>query len=638
MVNGLLCTGNGFATGVQLIDFLSDSAKGYRTTTDTTYQGNWRSNLAGRNLSSTNWDGIAFSPTIVSGVVNDIAMTVLPNAPTDPATGLPVPTIAVATNGGVSVIKDDGTVINRASQHLVASIRFRGSSYIYGDMYNYNGHASSYRKANINTTGSTGSLFDDIDAYLANSHWVRNRTDVYHDEVAAKRGTFIANQDDYPNQIAGEYVGSDLGVTSVLEPDAAGNLSVAYITSDYNTGYMVGDIKLATLSDTDDTDVVGTELVTNGTFDSDLTGWTLAGDGTVTATGGYAVISWGTVITKLDKVISGLVAGKRYVLEYSLGSTGGVPVMYLTGSPTYDSGNLASKSNSTLMHSFTAIGTTQNISMRQLSTGTTQWDNISIRLAEEDRSANGNGLQVFGTVTKTPVATGADLVGYSGFSSSNKLIQPYNQDLNFGTGDWCYIGWVYKTGSLTGYVFDRANGDGTARIGMYFDSGNLTYFTSGGNTNIVTIPTGVWLNYAMVKRSGVVYAYLNGELKGSFTHLEDITNDSNVILRMGSRFNGTEFLTDGSLALFRISATAPSAKQIAKIYEDEKVLFQENAQATLYGTSNAVTALAYDDDTELLHVGTSAGRSIFQGLQRMDNTTDAVGVAISASNGLVAED
>jgi len=87
-----------------------------------------------------------------------------------------------------------------------------------------------------------------------------------------------------------------------------------------------------------------------------------------------------------------------------------------------------------------------------------------------------------------------------------------------------------------------------------------------------------------------------------------------------------------------LSATVPSEEQIAKIYNDEKHLFQENAKATLYGTSDAVTALAYDDDTELLHVGTSAGRSVFQGLNRVDNTTDAVGAAISASNGLVAED
>jgi trimeric autotransporter adhesin len=89
---------------------------------------------------------------------------------------------------------------------------------------------------------------------------------------------------------------------------------------------------------------------------------------------------------------------------------------------------------------------------------------------------------------------------------------------------------------------------------------------------------------------------------------------------------------------YKYKSNTPSPEQIKKIYEDEKVLFQENAQATLYGSSDAVTALAYDDTTELLHVGTSQGRSVFQGLRRVDNTTSAVGAAISASNGLVAED
>ena len=93
----------------------------------------------------------------------------------------------------------------------------------------------------------------------------------------------------------------------------------------------------------------------------------------------------------------------------------------------------------------------------------------------------------------------------------------------------------------------------------------------------------------------------------------------------------------GSLALVKYSASVPSSEQIKKMYEDEKCLFQENAKATLYGSSDAVTALAYDDTTSLLHVGTSGGRSTFSGLKRVENTTTAVATAISASNGLVAE-
>ena len=81
----------------------------------------------------------------------------------------------------------------------------------------------------------------------------------------------------------------------------------------------------------------------------------------------------------------------------------------------------------------------------------------------------------------------------------------------------------------------------------------------------------------------------------------------------------------------------PSQEFITKMYQDELGLFQEHAKCTLYGTSNSVTALAYDDTKNILHAGTSSGRSEFQGLVRINNTTTAVTTAISASDGLVAE-
>ena len=73
------------------------------------------------------------------------------------------------------------------------------------------------------------------------------------------------------------------------------------------------------------------------------------------------------------------------------------------------------------------------------------------------------------------------------------------------------------------------------------------------------------------------------------------------------------------------------------MYNEEKQLFQEHAKCTLVGTSNQVNAIAHDDTTKILHVGTSTGRSEFRGLERINSTTTAVSNAISASNGLVAE-
>ena len=73
------------------------------------------------------------------------------------------------------------------------------------------------------------------------------------------------------------------------------------------------------------------------------------------------------------------------------------------------------------------------------------------------------------------------------------------------------------------------------------------------------------------------------------------------------------------------------------IYEEEKLLFRKDAKCTLYGTSDIVTAIAKDDVTDTLHVGTSSGRSEFRGLNRINNTTTAVTTVISTSDGLVAE-
>ena len=91
------------------------------------------------------------------------------------------------------------------------------------------------------------------------------------------------------------------------------------------------------------------------------------------------------------------------------------------------------------------------------------------------------------------------------------------------------------------------------------------------------------------------------------------------------------------MALWRFSHSDISIGQVKKIYNDEKKLFGKNAKCTIYGTSDAVTGLGFDKSNDILHVGTSAGRSEFQGLSRINNTTTAVTTEISASDGLVAE-
>ena len=80
----------------------------------------------------------------------------------------------------------------------------------------------------------------------------------------------------------------------------------------------------------------------------------------------------------------------------------------------------------------------------------------------------------------------------------------------------------------------------------------------------------------------------------------------------------------------------------AKFWASEKNVYDENnfvdhANA-LYMELNEVKGMAYDDGTDILHVGTPSGRSEFDGLTRINNTTTPVTTAIVASNGLVVEE
>ena len=161
-----------------------------------------------------------------------------------------------------------------------------------------------------------------------------------------------------------------------------------------------------------------------------------------------------------------------------------------------------------------------------------------------------------------------------------------------------------------------------------------------------TLPTGAWHHYCGVNiDNDKTYLYINGEptgLHNGVLHGSSSFDNTSAKLTIGRR--STASYNDasskpftGQMALWRISNSIPSAEQIKKMYRDEKKLFATNAKCTLYGSSDGVTALAYDDSTNNIHAGTSAGRSEFSGLNRINNTTTAVTAAISASNGLVAE-
>lgn len=607
---------------------------------------------------------------LVNTVANDVAMTVLPNAPIDAATGLPVPTIAVATDGGVSVIKDDGTVVDITQSHGgTTSVDMLTIDPVTNAIYfttDYGGSGTPYkinavpipsadRSENTSTYNSFQDHFFQIQSAGNNAvpHLINTGSNSEALDInvlqATGEGAFA--------------VGEGLGLDHILE-DRSGltNSMIAYTTSDYATGWMNGDIKLATLSDTDATNVTGSELVTNGTFDSDLTGWTTgfggSTGGTIEQSSGALVITQGTNSVWMGVYQAVDVSGVDTVtvsLERTAVSGGGTlrvglnTTANVTSSPVRGYAEITGSNTGIISETFNVSGDTTLylvIAEGSGSGNSSTVDNVTLRLAEEDRSVNGNGLQVFGTVTKSAVATGADLVAYSGFSGvtpSIYLKQPVGPNLTTGT---LALVW-YKAsilGSTYGFMGQGGNTSAGYGFGTNASSGTLNgrIVASGGTVNIGSssvIADNTWKCIAVTYDGSAIKVYINGVLDTTNTGTSgDITSSDDFYVGAGITSVGFRGGSGAALALARVSATVLSPEQILKIYNDEKVLFQEGAQATLYGSSDAVTALAYDDSTNLLHVGTSAGRSVFQGLRRVDNTTTAVGAAISASNGLVADE
>nr|BAR31293.1 hypothetical protein [uncultured Mediterranean phage uvMED] len=532
-LNGIICAGlirsSGALTnlnaGLRKFSFIEDAC--YATNDTNTYK--LGTSFVDRNALTLTQ--IPQGGSIVNVNINGIVMTVLPNALIDDATGLPIPTIAVATDGGVSVIKDDGNIVNATGSTIYAyskAITITEENYLWWLGDNFGGTdylRDSWAVSLDNLPSSDFTWNNSNDTMSAGNYYTVTTGNEAGNIKIGSVNTWAWNHQER------NALGGPAGL-AIHKPNIGSetNSLIVAITSDYNTGYMPGDIQLATLSDTDATNLVG-----------------------------------GTVA---------------------------------------------------------------------------------------DRSIKNTSVNVTGTITRTAVRGGADLVGYSGFSASNYLQQPYNSGLAPGTGAYSVTCW-FKTGSSSSdqYIFDRNGGGAGSRnllLIMNTSAGNANKFqwwhrdASGNVTDIQIsdkiITDNVWHQVVALNDGSTYKVYVDGEVSSvTSSQIRNVVSDNNPPLFVGIRHSGGSTFITGSMALFRYSKSAPSPEQIKKMYEDEKCLFHGNAKATLYGSSDAVTALAYDDTTELLHVGTSDGRSDFQGLRQINNTTDPVTTAISAHDSLIIE-
>ena len=263
-MNGIIATGSTTNSGYQgsLITFPSDSVP-YLTNG---VGGSFRGDIARRN-ESLGFSVVGGYPTIVGTSISFIAMTVLPNAPIDPTTGLRVPTIGIQTNDGISVIRHDGTTVRSTSSGSHTGMAIMGTRLFFVR----SGAGDPLYQADLMTIGAN--FGTGVMDYLSHSIFPRFLT--------ASGRELIVRTDRSPWQISRILTSVPASTTSVR--------GEANIRSTHNTGWMPANIRRVYLSDTDTGTVSGAELVTNGTFDVDATGW--SGLGPATVSGGTINVS-----------------------------------------------------------------------------------------------------------------------------------------------------------------------------------------------------------------------------------------------------------------------------------------------------------------------------------------------------------
>jgi hypothetical protein len=345
----------------------------------------------------------------------------------------------------------------------------------------------------------------------------------------------------------------------------------------------VSGIKGQWLSDTTVETAVGTELATDGTFDTACsvtwacgTGWSIAA-GVATHSAGSA-----SEISQNLATIDGI----SYIVEFTVsGVTAGNVQPLFTGGGVNIGGALRS-TNDTFIETITSNG---NLSFVLSCTSDFDGDidNVSVRLADPDRTANDNGLGVYGSIDKTLVASRATIVGYSNFSASNYLEQPYNSDFDPGTDAFTWLGHFNESAnSAIEVLFERDSAATAQRVTIQMNADGTISFTCDDDTTVRTATTTntyddgndhiIECEYS----AGTLSIYIDAVLTATTTGaaLLTLTNTS-AVLRFGLDVQDSNPLTNGSLSLWRYADYTRTSEERRELYNKEKWYFKAGGPA-----------------------------------------------------------
>ena len=624
-----------------------------------------------RNTSVATPSALLSSTGLPSGAVNEVAMTVLPDAPHDPVTGLKVPTIGIATAGGISVIQNTGTVRNSSSTSAFTQITLTPQLLSAG-----RADALWYSAQNPNALGASFALTSDSASVAPDFN--DGNTSV----LKAKDRATLAR--------------SSGAVVQLLRNNesSVGRGIAAKLSNTFNAGTLLGDLRRCFLADTATGSVTGTVpdrsyKAAGANIEGTLTAAAVASNASLVAysgfsaanyarepfsadldfgTGEWSVGAWlnttqpavgGNLLTYSEQFVNG------YWVKAGLNAFGSGSIANTADTTDPFGGNTASfiqESTATGNHlilrpvdlisgavytvSFFCKAATRSWAYVRLATraGQGAYFNLSngtIGTVESGITANienyTNGwyrcsvsivIEPSTFYPQVNIATGDNQSNYTGDGTSGIYI--WGAQLELGS-----VATDYKPTTSTailpvGALAHRAFSSGPEiKLQMTHEGKLQAVAYDGTTTRTVTTAaaynTGTWTKVrATYTTDGTLSIMVNGVNVATTTGTPLLTlNNANAVLTIGNSY-ALDAPFPGSIALLKLSATVPTAEQSQWMYEQEKQLFREGAQCVLPSSGN-VLDLAYDDETDTWSALQATHESTWSGLVRTSTQTPSAG-------------
>jgi hypothetical protein len=276
--------------------------------------------------------------------------------------------------------------------------------------------------------------------------------------------------------------------------------------------------------------VPGQELVPNGDFVTDVSGWTALNSTTSVSSGQVTITNSGASNGRLTSTAFDTVVGARYALKYRAITSGGSYRAEIRESNGLGSEQsfLSTTDYSTETFFFTATHTQHTVVLYSIGADgvATIYDYVSVSAVHPVTDANPGLLRKTNTTSTITETTGS--VYFSGATLNRLTIEP-TSDFAFGTGDFTIEMFVYHT-SLTGQqtYFGDTYGGGSGADGIYTyktTNNEISLYDSAQRSlsaqNVIKVNT--WHHVAWTRENGTLRAFLDGIKVDEDTYTGDFT-------------------------------------------------------------------------------------------------------------------